>query len=79
LRGLGIDDMMLVLRQTGCDGVGMCCERGTLVGWRAPQREMDRGGVERLRGRIAEQGGCCGLWWMEEAGRDWMMIRTVGG
>jgi len=29
---LGIDDIILVLQQTGCDGMGMCCEKKTLIG-----------------------------------------------
>ena len=29
---LGIDDIILLLQQTGCDGMGMCCENKTLIG-----------------------------------------------
>jgi len=31
---LGIDDILLILQQkkTGCDGMGMCCEKKTLIG-----------------------------------------------
>jgi len=29
---LGIDYILLILQQTGCDGMGMCCEKKTLIG-----------------------------------------------
>ena len=29
---LEIDDIMLILQQAGCDGMGMCCEKKTLIG-----------------------------------------------
>jgi len=32
---LGIDDIILILQQNrlrGCDGMGMCCEKKTLIG-----------------------------------------------
>jgi len=29
---LGIDDIILVLQQTGCNGMGMCCKKKTLIG-----------------------------------------------
>jgi len=29
---LGIDYIILILQQTGCDGMGMCCEKKTLIG-----------------------------------------------
>ena len=29
---LGIDDTVLILSKTGCDGMGMCCEKKTLIG-----------------------------------------------
>jgi len=50
--------------------------------WRAPDQEVDqRRHGKRLRKEIAkfEQGRCYGSWEMEEADKDWMMIRMVGG
>jgi len=29
---LGIDDIILILQQTGCNGMGMCCKKMTLIG-----------------------------------------------
>ena len=29
---LGIDDIVLIHSKTGCDGMGMCCEKKTLIG-----------------------------------------------
>jgi len=29
---LGVDDIALVLQQTGCVGMGMCCEKMTMIG-----------------------------------------------
>ena len=29
---LGIDDIILILQQTGCNGMGMHCEKKTLIG-----------------------------------------------
>jgi len=29
---LGIDDIILILSNAGCDGMGMCCEKKTLIG-----------------------------------------------
>jgi len=29
---LGIDYIILILQQTGCDGMGMYCEKKTLIG-----------------------------------------------
>jgi len=40
---------------------------------------MDRGCVKRLPSTQFEQGGRYGLWQMEEADKDWVMIRMVGG
>jgi len=31
---LGLDDIISVLQQTGCNGMGMCCEKKTMIGWR---------------------------------------------
>jgi len=30
--GLGIDDIVLVLQQTGCVGMGMCCDKKMMIG-----------------------------------------------
>jgi len=27
----GLDDIISVLQQTGCDGMGMCCEKKTMI------------------------------------------------
>jgi len=33
LRGrLELEDIISVLQQTGCDGMGMCCEKKTMIG-----------------------------------------------
>jgi len=29
---IGINDIILILQQKGCDGMGMCCEKKTLIG-----------------------------------------------
>jgi len=29
---LGLDDIISALQQTGCDGLGMCCEKKTMIG-----------------------------------------------
>jgi len=29
---LGKDDIVLILQQNRCDGMGMCCEKKTLIG-----------------------------------------------
>jgi len=29
---LGLDDIISVLSKTGCDGMGMCCEKKTMIG-----------------------------------------------
>jgi len=29
---LGLDDIILVLHQNSCDGMGMCCEKKTMIG-----------------------------------------------
>jgi len=39
---------------------------------------MKRGCAKRLPSTQFEQGGCYGSWEMEEADKDWMMIRMVG-
>ena len=31
-RRLGLDDIISVLQQTGCDGMGMCCEKKIIIG-----------------------------------------------
>jgi len=40
---------------------------------------MKRGCAERLPSTQFEQGGCYGSWYMEEADKDWVMIRMVVG
>jgi len=29
---LGLDDIISVVQQTGCDGMGICCEKKTTIG-----------------------------------------------
>ena len=29
---LGLGDIISALQQTGCDGMGMCCEKKTMIG-----------------------------------------------
>lgn len=41
-------------------------------------RHVEGGCAKGLPSTWIEQGGCCGSWWMEEAGRGWVMVRMVG-
>jgi len=77
---LGIHDI-LILQQTGCDGMGMSCEKKTLIGWRnvwnmrwrAPDQEVDqRGHGKRLCKKIDKHV----IWtrkmlWIVVDGRSW--------
>jgi len=78
--------------KTGCNDMGMCCEEDTdwvkkcmeyeVEGSRPrgrPQRTWREVVQKRLPSKQFEQGGCYGSWYMEEAHKDWMMIRMVGG
>jgi len=48
----GIDDIILALQETGCDGMGMCCKKKTMTGrrnvwcmkWRVQDQEVDQRG-----------------------------------
>jgi len=63
---LGIGDIILFYSKTSCDGMGMCCEKKTVIGcmkWRVPDKEVDQRGLEeRLCKRLSsvqiEQGRC---------------------
>jgi len=67
--------------KTGCDGIGMCCEKKTLIGWRnvwnmwwrAPDQEVDqRGHGERLCKKIANHSVWTGrMLWIVVDGRSW--------
>jgi len=47
---LEIDDIILILQQNRCDGMGMCCEKKTLIGL----GEDQRGHGQRLCKKIAK-------------------------
>ena len=56
---LGLDDIIWHYSKTGCDGMGMCCEKKTMIGlrnvwsmkWRVPDQEVD----QRKLGEIVEK------------------------
>jgi len=52
---------------------------GGLQTKRQTKEDMERGCAKRLPSTQFEQAGCYGSWLMEEADKDGMMIRMVGG
>ena len=64
---LELDDIISELQRTGCSGMGMCCEKKTMIGWtnvrsmmwRVPGQEVDQ---RKLGERLWEKTVRCVNW-----------------
>jgi len=84
---LGIGDIILILQQNrlrwyghvlrkdDTDWVKKCMEYAVEGSRRKGRPKRTWRGAQRLPSKEFEQGRCYGSWYMEEADKDWIMIR----